>query len=115
MTVPTLFGTVLFYLYHDAHILFLKKGVCAFMKSWKHLIAFRVCLLCFVLSCAVFIGCTVYSFSFLSETASTKTETSARTVILDAGHGDMDGGAVGKNSVLEKEINLLQPFTNIDD
>ena len=28
------------------------------------------------------------------------------TVIIDAGHGGMDGGAVGVNGVLEKELNL---------
>lgn len=29
------------------------------------------------------------------------------TVIIDAGHGGEDGGAVGKNGVYEKELNLL--------
>ena len=76
------------------------------MKSWKHLIAFRICLLCFVLSCAAFIGYTVHSFGFLAETADSEASALSHAVILDAGHGDMDGGAVGKNGVLEKEINL---------
>ena len=28
------------------------------------------------------------------------------TVVLDAGHGGEDGGAIGKNGVLEKDLNL---------
>ncbi|MBO5883916.1 MAG: N-acetylmuramoyl-L-alanine amidase [Clostridia bacterium] len=35
-----------------------------------------------------------------------KTYLSDVTVIIDAGHGGEDGGAVGKNGVLEKDINL---------
>ena len=30
----------------------------------------------------------------------------APTIIIDAGHGGEDGGAVGKNGILEKELNL---------
>ena len=29
-----------------------------------------------------------------------------KTIIVDAGHGDPDGGAVGKNGTLEKDVNL---------
>ena len=29
-----------------------------------------------------------------------------KTVVLDAGHGGEDGGAIGKNKVLEKDLNL---------
>lgn len=48
--------------------------------------------------------CTV----FLSERlASERTAAPPRaTVILDAGHGGIDGGAVGVNGVLEKDLNL---------
>ena len=33
-------------------------------------------------------------------------ETDSNLLIIDPGHGGMDGGAVGKNGTLEKEINL---------
>lgn len=31
---------------------------------------------------------------------------SSRTIIIDAGHGGLDGGAVGYNGIIEKDINL---------
>ncbi len=37
---------------------------------------------------------------------STATEKSQKTVILDAGHGGFDGGAVGADGTAEKDINL---------
>ena len=36
-----------------------------------------------------------------------QTDLRSPTVIIDAGHGGEDGGAVGKNGILEKELNLL--------
>lgn len=41
-------------------------------------------------------------FTFLDRNASA----SGRVIIIDAGHGGIDGGAVGKNGVVEKNINL---------
>lgn len=43
-------------------------------------------------------------FSIREETASTNAADSV--VIIDAGHGAPDGGAVGKSGVLEKDLNL---------
>lgn len=41
-----------------------------------------------------------------TETADTAASREVRTVIIDAGHGGEDGGAVGVNGCFEKEINL---------
>lgn len=42
----------------------------------------------------------------VGEASAPTLEPSAPTVILDAGHGGEDGGTVGKNGALEKDINL---------
>lgn len=42
-------------------------------------------------------------FNFLSR----QTSSSGRVIIVDAGHGGIDGGAVGKDGTIEKEINLM--------
>ncbi|MDO4833351.1 MAG: N-acetylmuramoyl-L-alanine amidase [Clostridia bacterium] len=47
----------------------------------------------------------INSFSAAKLVQSTTNGTS-RTVIIDAGHGGEDGGAVGKGGVVEKDINL---------
>lgn len=41
-----------------------------------------------------------------SETATEEIKKSSVTVVIDAGHGGEDGGAVGVDGVLEKDINL---------
>ena len=48
----------------------------------------------------------------LTDTQKTEITTlpSPITIIIDAGHGGEDGGAVGKNGVLEKDINLSIAF-----
>lgn len=33
-----------------------------------------------------------------------------KTIVIDPGHGGEDGGAIGKNGVLEKDLNLLVAF-----
>lgn len=59
-------------------------------------------LLCLLL--ALFGG--VMRFITQSETAADPVDASVITVILDPGHGGEDGGAVGKNGVYEKNLNL---------
>ncbi len=49
-------------------------------------------------------------FSFISSkegpAISTFSENTIKTIIIDAGHGGEDGGAVSENGILEKEVNL---------
>lgn len=47
----------------------------------------------------------INSFS-ASKLVQSTTNGTSRTVIIDAGHGGEDGGAVGKGGVVEKDINL---------
>lgn len=62
--------------------------------------------------CALFLAltvvCTLLSPFFLpSDTyRAVSTEENMHTVIIDAGHGGIDGGATGVNGVPEKELNL---------
>lgn len=46
----------------------------------------------------------VYSYSAYFE--NTKISTNSNTIVIDPGHGGMDGGAVGKTGTLEKDLNL---------
>ena len=46
----------------------------------------------------------IYSYSAYSENA--KVNTLSNTIVIDPGHGGMDGGAVGKTGTLEKDLNL---------
>lgn len=72
---------------------------------------FGVLFLCIALVAAG-IGLSVFA-SFLSDILPPKdkavnngNEKKALTVIIDPGHGGMDGGAVGVNGILEKDLNL---------
>lgn len=60
---------------------------------------------------ALTLSAAAFSFPLLSSGAITASKNGAvapkpLTVILDAGHGGEDGGAVGANGVLEKDLNL---------
>ena len=62
---------------------------------------------CFILFCgaiALFAMQTLQAFGIVAFHADFFAKKG--TVIIDAGHGGEDGGAVGSNGVLEKEINL---------
>ena len=59
----------------------------------------------------VFMTVLIFTASFLvgrlGASINTSGETSAVTaVVIDAGHGGMDGGKIGINGEIEKEINL---------
>lgn len=57
-----------------------------------------------ILLCAVSIAFCKWEDSNTAANAQNGFE--APTIIIDAGHGGEDGGAVGKNGILEKELNL---------
>lgn len=58
----------------------------------------------------IFIGIgLIFIFSYLSQSSDTEAslnESSLPLVIIDPGHGGEDGGAIGTNGCLEKDINL---------
>lgn len=79
------------------------------MLYMKRYYSFRVSylLLTFFLSAAVFAVCSALGAVHAVTTTSVAKMESYPTVILDAGHGGEDGGAVGVNGAMEKDINLL--------
>ena len=46
------------------------------------------------------------TLTLVPESIPTLSDSSICTVVLDAGHGEPDGGAIGINGTLEKDINL---------
>lgn len=67
--------------------------------------SFRRRIVAAFLTVLIFFGAVAYS-RVASMRESTASPARRPTVILDAGHGGMDGGAVGVNGVLEKNLNL---------
>ena len=63
-------------------------------------------LLVFLAGAVIFAVFRVLGALHAAETASGVVQTPYPIVILDAGHGGEDGGAVGVNGVMEKDINL---------
>ena len=71
----------------------------------RHPLVLSACVFLFLL---VFLAAGCCTFYLATRTAAKKAAAEERrvTVILDAGHGGRDGGAVGVNGVLEKDLNL---------
>lgn len=63
---------------------------------------FTVCILCF----AFFICCCIFSDGEVEYIPTAATVKEQRTIIIDAGHGGFDGGAVANDGTPEKDINL---------
>ena len=58
----------------------------------------------FILSSVVI---SIFSITTPSTIPVNSTPITNHTIILDAGHGFPDGGAIGKNGAIESELNLL--------
>lgn len=70
------------------------------MQKIKAISVYFVCLF-------VIIGSIIINISYSVETKQTLAlPSTGRVVVIDAGHGEPDGGAVGISGVLEKDINL---------
>ncbi len=68
-------------------------------------VRFLLFLLLFTVTCTSLARCVPKTTERASSSAASSQHT-PYTVILDAGHGGEDGGAVGKNGLAEKDINL---------
>ncbi len=66
----------------------------------KSSLAVILCAFLFIASAVIFVS--AYGSNLLTGTANVEN----KTVIIDPGHGDPDGGAVGTDGVIEKDINL---------
>ena len=73
--------------------------ICKKLKKKK----FSVC----VVSVFSFLMCLTLAFAAYGKPKEESPKQSeAKTIILDAGHGGEDGGAVGVDGIVEKDINL---------
>ena len=70
-------------------------------EAIKHCAAFA--LIVIILSA---ITLSLATFFSLNNKVSTTAAQNIRTVVIDAGHGGMDGGAVAPDGTAEKDINL---------
>lgn len=66
----------------------------------------RLPLLLLIFCCMMFIRLTYLSFEKIDQMVSALAGDYMPTIVLDAGHGGEDGGAVSKSGIVEKNINL---------
>jgi N-acetylmuramoyl-L-alanine amidase len=59
-----------------------------------------------VLCCLAFLLLSIIACKNLSKMAAAEAEKHPQTIVVDAGHGGEDGGAIGKSPIPEKDINL---------
>lgn len=59
-----------------------------------------------ILCCLAFLLLSYISYSKIDKIASALPGASTPTIVIDPGHGGEDGGAIGKSSTTEKDINL---------
>ncbi len=69
-------------------------------------LSFTFFLAIFLCASGIFIWSTIQSYCCIEEQAAMLELSEQKVIVLDAGHGGEDGGAVGKSSILEKDINL---------
>ena len=74
------------------------------LKSGKETFVAPIAVLIFC--CLAFLLLSYISYNKVAESASQMTGAQTRTIVIDAGHGGEDGGAMGKSGVSEKTINL---------
>ena len=55
--------------------------------------------------CKVFLIC-IFIFTCLSFNVKAQIYNTGKVILIDPGHGGMDGGAVSRNNTLEKDLNL---------
>lgn len=66
----------------------------------------RLPLLLLIFCCMMFVRLTYVSFEKIDQMVSALAGEYMPTIVLDAGHGGEDGGAVSKNGIIEKDVNL---------
>jgi N-acetylmuramoyl-L-alanine amidase len=68
-------------------------------------VSLRTALTCIMCTCFLIVGTIYISDTYASAPAFTESS-EGPVIVIDPGHGGMDGGAVGVNGVIEKDINL---------
>lgn len=59
-----------------------------------------------LISVFIFIIATIFILCMNNVLEASKTMTLNKVIVIDAGHGGIDGGAVGKNGTIESQVNL---------